>query len=622
MDIGIAFLLTSLVSSVASFFTFLRCIRRDAWKTAKYLLVLSTISFVSAFFTLLYYFLARDFNVQYVFEYSDIHLSTAYTISAVWAGRQGSLLLWVCYLSVFNIALLSSKRDKVTALSLAISTLVIIFLNILLLTTSNPFARFNFNPGNGIGLNPLLRTPEMIIHPPTIFVGYAGMTIPFALAVSGIIFGEEWIRRSRMYLVISWVFLSIGIFLGAWWSYKTLGWGGFWGWDPVENASLLPWLTASALLHGMIVEERKRGLKLLNYILAILTFDLVILATFITRSGIISSVHAFGQNPEARAYFGLIVIATFVGIIAVFYGKKNFNGALEGTREKLILGNISILLLSMATVLLGTLAPLFIPNISVDKNYYNHLEIPLGTALIVLLGICAAVDWLGRKEEFVRKSRLSALAGLMAGIAVFAVFKAMIAALGIAIFFFALLNHIQDLKGTKLANRRKIGGYIAHIGMIFLFIGVMGAWIYEESYKPVTLEYGKPTKVGNFELKLVGFDVAEDQEKLSIISYVEIYENGKLQTVAHPKMLFYKLMRQDRVVSSVEVLSQPLRDIYIAMGGVSKDGSKAYYEFYVVPLISFVWLGSLLIICGGTVAVLPKSHLGRNRVQKEVEKNL
>ncbi len=607
MDTGEVLLLISLLSSTASFFMFLRCIKKDAWKTAKYLHTISTISFVSAFFILLYYFLVRDFNVEYVFEYSDIHLSTAYTISAVWAGRQGSLLLWVCYLSIFNIALLSGKKDKVTALSLAISTLVSIFLNILLITTSDPFIRFNFNPGNGIGLNPLLRTPEMIIHPPTIFVGYAGMTVPFALAISGIIFGEEWIRRSRLYLLISWVFLSIGIFLGAWWSYKTLGWGGFWGWDPVENASLLPWLTASALLHGVIVEERKRGLKLLNYILAILTFDLVILATFITRSGIISSVHAFGQNPEARAYFGLIVIATLAGAIAAFYGRKNFSGTLGGIREKLILCNISILLLSMATVLLGTLAPLFIPNISVGKNYYNHLEIPLGTALIVLLGICAAVDWLGRKEEFLKKNRLSVPAGLMAGVAVFAILKAVIAAIGVAIFLFALLNHIQDLKGTRFANRRKVGGYIAHIGMIFLFIGVMGAWIYEESYKPVTLEQGKLTKVGNFELKLVGFNAAEDQEKLSIISYVEIYENGKLQAVAHPKMLFYKLMRQDRVVSSVEIISQPLRDVYIAMGGISKDGTKAYYEFYVVPLISFVWLGSLLIICGGTVAALPKN---------------
>lgn len=611
MDVGYFFLVVSLVFSIISFFTLLRCAREDkwkrAWKAAKYTTAVSAISYFAALFILLYYFLVRDFSVQYVFEFSDVHLSTFYTISALWAGRQGSLLLWACYLSIFNVSLFFSVRkhgDKVVALALAISTLVLLFFNVLLLTSSNPFVRFDFKPPNGIGLNPLLRTMEMAFHPPTIFIGYAGMTIPFALAVSGTIFGEDWIRRSRKYLITSWVFLSIGIFLGAWWSYRTLGWGGFWGWDPVENASLLPWLTASALIHGILVEERRKALKLLNYILAILTFNLVILATFITRSGIISSVHAFAQNPEAHAYLGLITMATLIGVIAAAYRRDNFNGNLEGLREKLVLGNIVVLLLSMATVLLGTLAPLFIPNVSVDKSYYNRLEIPLGTALIVLLGVCAAVDWLGRRERFLEKSKNSALAGILAGVAVYIAFKTVIASLGVAIFFFSLLNHIQDMKGI-LSNRRKLGGYIAHVGMIFLFIGVMGAWMYEESYKPITIEYGKTTKVGDFELRLAGFDVFDDEEKFTIVSHVEIYENGRLQGLAHPKLIFYKLMRRDRVVSSVEIISQPFRDLYIAMGGVSRDGSKAYYEFYVVPLISFVWLGPLLIIAGGSIALLP-----------------
>ncbi|AEA47982.1 heme lyase CcmF/NrfE family subunit [Archaeoglobus veneficus] len=608
MDVGEVFLLCSLLSSIAASFIFLRCVEEDRWKPARIALLSSLTFLTAALLTLLYYFFARDFSVQYVFEYSDIHLSTLYTISALWAGREGSLLLWAWYLVIFNTVLLFSQKnhkDRVVALALAISTLVVIFFNVLLLTSSNPFVRLDFRPPNGIGLNPLLRTPEMAFHPPTIFLGYAGMTIPFALAIAATFFRENWIKLSRKYLIVSWAFLSIGILLGAWWAYKTLGWGGFWGWDPVENASLLPWLTASALLHGMIVEERKRGLKLLNYALAIITFDLVILATFVTRSGIISSVHAFGQNPEAHAYLALIALATAVGITVWALRRDFFSGSLEGVREKLILGNMVILLLSMATVLLGTLAPLFIPNASVDRHYYDRLEIPLGTALVVLLGICAAIDWRADREKFIRYSKYSAVVGLIAGVAVYLSFKATIAAIGIAIFFFSLLNHVQDLRIVDIANRRKIGGYVAHIGLIFLFIGVMGAWLYEESYKPVTIEYGKSAQVGSFELRLVGFDVKEDEEKFCIISKVEIYENGELQGVTYPKLIFYKLMRQDRVVSSVEIISQPFRDLYIAMGGVSKDGSRAYFEFYVVPLVSFVWLGSMLIIAGGIVALMP-----------------
>jgi len=201
-----------------------------------------TFALTLSFFLLLRYFLMRDFNVEYVFEYSDSNLSPLYTISALWAGREGSLLLWAWYLALFNSVLVSrSKKDSVTLLSLIISSSVVLFFTAVLLTDySNPFTRMDFTPPDGYGLNPLLRTIEMAIHPPTIFVGYAGMTIPFAMAIAGLIYRESWIKRARSYLIISWIFLSFGIFLGAWWSYKTLGWGGYWAWDPVENASLLP----------------------------------------------------------------------------------------------------------------------------------------------------------------------------------------------------------------------------------------------------------------------------------------------------------------------------------------------------------------------------------------------
>jgi cytochrome c-type biogenesis protein CcmF len=609
MDVGEILLILSLFFSAVSCIAFLQGVRKGSVAlvlTAEKALYVYTLTLTIAFFLLLYYFLVRDFNVIYVYLYSDLHLPLLYTISAVWAGREGSLLLWAWYLALINTAFVRGKKDRVTALSLAISSSIVLFFSALLITTSNPFLRFNFYPSNGIGLNPLLRTLEMAFHPPTIFVGYAGITIPFALAISGVLYEEKWIKRARYWLLFSWIFLTVGIFLGAWWAYKTLGWGGFWAWDPVENASLLPWLSASALIHGMMVEGRRGSLKTLNYFLAVLTFNLVILATFITRSGIISSVHAFAQTPESAIYLLIIAAATFLGI-AVWRLKKKyfFDSKLKGLRETAILANILILLLSTLTVLLGTIIPVF-ADVSINRSYYDKLEIPLGTALVILLGICSAISWKVDKHLFVKKSKVSAIVGIAIGIVVFAAFKAAIASIGAAIFFFSLLNHLQDFSIKDLANRRKYGGYIVHIGIIFLFIGVMGAWLYDTSYTNVVVEKGKNAQCGQFELKLVGITLSEDAEKVIVAAKVEVYEDRLLQGVIYPKQFFYKLNRQDRVVSTVEILSQPARDIYVAMGGISNDFQRVYLEFYIIPLVSFVWIGSTMIVVGGVYAMIPR----------------
>ena len=569
-----------------------------------------TFALTLSFFLLLRYFLVRDFNVEYVFEYSDTNLSPIYTISALWAGREGSLLLWAWFLALFNsVYIVKSKKDSVTLLSLLISSSIVLFFCAILLTDySNPFTRMDFTPADGYGLTPLLRTVEMAIHPPTIFLGYAGMTIPFAIAIAGLLYRESWIKRARSYLIFSWIFLSFGIFIGGWWSYKTLGWGGYWAWDPVENASLLPWLTASALIHGMIVEERKKSFKNLNFFLAVISFDLIVLATFITRSGIISSVHAFGENPIGYAYIGLIIVSTILGVI-VWVKRRDFTGGIKFnnfSREALIMLNILILLLSTLTVLIGTLAPLFITEVALSRAFYDRLEIPLGTALVILLGLCSALNWRNDSKLFFKRSKRSVIAGLITGLVVFGLFKTNIASLGAGIFVFSMFNHLQDVRKKDLTNRRKLGGYIVHIGIIFLFIGVMGSWLYDTSYRDVALKIGDKTKIGELELELSDMNLFEDPQKYTITSTVVIYENGEYQGTLEPKQYIYKLDRHDRIVSNVEILSQPERDIYIAMGGMIGHFDGANFEIYLIPMISFVWIGSVLMIIGGTYALIPR----------------
>ena len=611
MDIGYFFLIVSMLSLIASIILDFEFVRgKKCWKGIRYANFAFFVFTALAFFTLLYYFLIRDFNVKYVFLYCDTHLPLVYTISAVWAGREGSLLLWLLYLGIF-LLVSTGKRDKTTAVANAIMCVVAIFFNFLLLTSSNPFVRLNFNPPEGWGLNPLLRTPEMALHPPAIFLGYAGMTVPFAYAVAATYYREEWIKRARNYLLVAWAFLGIGILLGAWWAYKTLGWGGYWGWDPVENSSLLPWLTASALLHGVLVEERKGGMKLVNYILAVVTFDLVILATFITRSGIINSVHAFARNQEAYAYLLLIALSSIVAFAVAVSRGDVFRGDHYNLRDRLIQASILIFSLATVTVLIGTLTPLLM-RASVTRAFYRHIEIPLGTALVVLLGVCV----LAIKRDFGRRVLISLAAGAGAGIVCFGVTKLALASLGAGIFVFSLAGIVQGYSGRRI-DVRKAGAIAAHIGLILLFIGVMGSWMYESSYTHINLGVGQSVKVGDYTLKLNGFNEVNGNGKFYVIAYVSVYKNGKLIGVMHPKLVIYNLMRSDRIVASVDIISMPFEDIYIAMGSVTENGV-ASFEFYVVPLVSFVWIGSLLIVAGGILAALPeKRRTGEAREAKQ-----
>ena len=604
MDLGYVFaLLGFLLSAYASYsffsgsFSKSKKVAQVRVKRGEVATYLSLLFFLLSYLVLTYYFLIHDFSYYYVYSYSDTKLSTAYLISATWAGREGSLLLWIVFLALLSaVALKIDTKDRVLAASLAIVLAFTASLSLLILTLSNPFVKMDFSPPEGYGLNPLLRTPEMALHPPTMFLGYAAGVFPFAYAAASILHRESWEKRVRFWTLLAWIFLSIGILLGGWWAYKTLGWGGYWAWDPVENASLLPWLTATALLHGIM----RRKFEALNYYLALSTAVLVILATFITRSGIIESVHAFGENPEGPVYLFYMLALIVAGISIERKFKLRVDVNLE-PREFTIFLKILILLLSLVTILIGTLAPTLF-NVAVGREYYDRVEIPLGVALVILLGICVSIDWVYNRENFLKRVKVSAAFGFLSFLLAFAITKLLIASIGVGIFVFSLIPHLATLDGRKISVR-KLGGYVTHVGLLFLFIGVMGSWIYEEHYK-LRLDLNEKVKAGNCELLLKNVRFYEDHEKSVVECTVEVYENGKLEAVLKPKQLFYKLVRQDRVVSGVDIVSKPLKDYYIAMSGFGEN--YVFVEFYVAPLISFVWIGSAMMIAGGVVSASRK----------------
>ncbi len=586
MDIGEVLLILSAIFSAISMYGFFKRLRLGLYALIGY-----NITILLALFLLIYYFLIHDFNVLYVYEFSDLTLPVIYLISAVWAGKEGSLLLWVSFLAVMNLIFYFSKRDNV---ALTISSFVFLFLTCVLITISNPFIRLNFTPPNGYGLNPLLRTIEMVLHPPVVFLAYSSMTIPFSIVLSGVYRRENWIKDARRWLLVTWIFLTLGIFLGMWWSYRVLGWGGFWGWDPVENASLLPWLTVTALLHGIIVEERRRGLRNLNFWLAVLSFDLVILATFITRSGIITSVHAFAESPVGEAYLLLIIISTLLAF-AIWMKRRDFmvsNQVPTLSREYMLFLNILLLLISTFTVLLGTLAQI---SVSVSRRYYESIELPLMAIIIVLSGICTSMGWIFDRERFLRKLKVSIVVGILAGSIVFALSKATILSVVVVICAFATIGHVFDI---NLSGRR-FGGYIAHLGVMCLLIGAIGAWVYGVNYS-VTLDVGQHAEIGSIEVKLLDVGMMEEFDKFVIVAKLWL-KYGNDEFVLYPKDYVYKIMRPDRIVAVVDIISTPFKDIYVAMPSFMHG---FYFEIHIVPLIAFVWISMILLTFGGLYAIV------------------
>jgi len=551
MDLGEVFLIASFILILIHFIA----LPLSKVEVSKISLIGSTIFIFLALLTLIYYFIVKDFNILYVYRYSDLDLPLLYTISAVWAGREGSLLLWLSFICTMNLINYWLTKDKIATI---IASFFYLILLIYLILFSNPFIRLPFTPPHGLGLNPLLRTVEMVIHPPMIFLAYSSLLISFSLALSYVYQGKDWIEGVRPWLLLTWILLTIGIYVGMVWAYKVLGWGGFWAWDPVENSSLLIWLAITALLHGMIVERRSGVLKSLNYALLVLSFNMMMFAAFITRSGLIASVHSFIENDTGIIYLILALIFTGLALIVKrkqkTTNKKSYNDLTF--KDNLLLITIILFLILTFAIFLGTLAEV---HFNVKREYYEMILLPVLSVLIILYGLY----WF---------RILSFILAIFVGLLIFALTKALVISIAISFVVFALAGQCN----------------IIHLGLALLFVGLIGAWIYEECYR-IALDVGESKVIDTLMIKLLDVGVINNE---TLVAEILVNYHGN-EYIMYPMIEYYK--RPHSLIPIVDIVSTPLKDIYVAIVGINPF----YFEIHVVPLVALVWIGMSLLVLGG-----------------------
>ena len=648
MELGYISILIALISSLTSLYYYYFGIKNKSPTMLKngeksIYIAIAFIAFSSIL--LIYYFITDSFWIEYVASYSSKELPAFYKITAFWAGSNGSLLLWTLILSCYIFAYLRIERkDLLSAYVMLISMAVMTFFLFLLATVSNPFQEMGFIPSNGLGLNPLLQTPEMAVHPPTLFLGYAGSALVFSLAISGILLSDDrWVFRARKWIVFTWIWLTQGIFWGAVWAYRVLGWGGYWAWDPVENSSLLPWLTLSALMHSIMIQEARKGMKLWNILLASITFEFVILGTFITRSGIISSVHAFGQSNLTPPFMLMLV---FVGIftLIVIFARKDYIKSQDivesvASKEATFLFNNLILVASSLTVFWGTIFPLVSEGIAgykvtIGPPFYNQVITPLAFLLVVLLGFCIAFPWRrANSKELIRRLRLPALA-FFVGASLSMAFQLKIELiLALSVFMFSLTTHLQQyiqdtskfreeykrLSSIKilLRRRRRYGGYTAHLGLLLIFIGIAGG-VYSQSYENVAMKVNEKMEFGDYVLVYRGIDFKDTRLKTSWYAHVELWKDGKLLKIMKPAIERYKSGNGEEI-RRVDIFTEFPKDVYIIFSGAT--GDTAFFDVKIDPAINLIWVGCWVLTAGGIFALIPRRVVSQFvfKVESEVK---
>ena len=585
--------------------------------------------------TLIYYLYTMDFQVLYVASHTDRSLPLFYRLSAFYAGAEGSLLLWVWIAMFYAVSMnLLDRKDRLSNLAKAIYLMNSLFLLVLMILASNPFVRLDFVPPDGLGLNPLLQDVGMVMHPPLLFIGYAGLAIPFSYAIAGLILrNERWVFRIRRWLIFSWIFLSQGILFGAWWSYRVLGWGGYWAWDPVENASLLPWLTATALLHSVMIQEARRGLKTWNTLLSIFTFEFVILGTFMTRSGVIASVHAFGQSEVGHHFLVYIVLTLFASIALVIwryeYLMETSIDIFEApfSKEMTFLLNNILFMVAATTIFWGTWFPMIHEavvgtKVRVGPMYYDTIIGPMIWLLILLMGICTAIPWRRASVSGLKdKLKIPALISLVVTLAayilgyrrpeVFTTVYITVLAITVTVYDFIneyvkfnVDNPVRRFFKLILYKRRKYGGYLIHIAMFLIVFGLLGTQFYMDSYS-IKLKPGESYDLGDYIITFNGIDNYREEGKIVWTANIAVYKGGKLVDVMQPKL--EKFIKNDQVTPRVDTYMIPeiIGDLYIVFEFLSEDGT-ASFKVEIMPLVKLLWYSGYILLLGGIVALMPR----------------
>jgi cytochrome c-type biogenesis protein CcmF len=596
---------------------------------------------------LVYVLMAGDFRFAYVAEHSNRSMPMLYKFAAWWGGQEGSLLLWSWLLSTYAAVVVFTNRRKhrdILPWTVGILSAVQLFFLALNNFIANPF-RMLAQDGlivaarDGQGLSPLLQYPAMAIHPPMLYLGYVGFTIPFAFAMGSLITrspGEAWIHTTRRWTLIAWLFQSTGVMLGAAWAYHVLGWGGYWGWDPVENASLLPWLSGTAFLHSVMMQEKKGMMKVWNMVLVSATFFLCILGTFLTRSGVVQSVHAFARSEIGKYFVGFLAVGIAATIYLILdrldYLKSESQLESVISRESSFLFNNLVLLASCFAVLWGTLFPVISETltgdrISLDADWYNRLMVPIGLFLLLLTGLGPLFAWRRTSAESLRRN--FQWPGVAAVVLVGALFAAgmrhpyalisfgfcLFVALTVKVEFYKGARAIAAKNGMNLLratvelthrNTRRYGGYLVHLGIVLMFVGFTGHAFNQNETKE--LNRGDRMTVGAYTLRMVDLQQGDNPNYAWHRAIIEPSRNGVILATLAPEKRFYKASRQS--TSEVGIRSRPNEDLYLNFGGLSDDNQRAVIQAYVFPLVSWIWIGGLVLI-GGTLVCLVPSKVRR-----------
>lgn len=584
--------------------------------------------------------LNNDFSLAYVARYTERSLPFGYKLAAFWAGQEGSLLLWAWMLAVMSVVFVATTR-KLEGLeaggAIGFSAFVLLFFSALMLFTADPFKVLAVAPADGGGLNPMLQDPAMIAHPPLLFLGYAGYTFPFALMIGALLAGRRdsaWLDALRPWSIVAWLFLGVGILLGAQWAYVELGWGGYWAWDPVENASLLPWLTGTALLHSVMVQQHRGMFRKWNAILIAATFVLCIFGTYLTRSGIIQSVHAFEASAIGTFFLGFLAITTVFSAILIFARRGILQSELklEGLvgREGMFLAT-NVLLVGMTLLtLLGTMFPVISrvfssQEVTVGPSFYNRVVAPLGLVLVAMMAVGPILAYgPTAAAKFARGIVAPAIFGgvtVLAMVLAYAIYNpwALICGAITAVAFAAVTIDfvkawIQRVRATGQnpvvalaylldSSHRRYGGQIVHVGVILIVIGVIGSSLFAVN-ETGQLRPGQTSTVAGRTVTFVKLHERRDANFTAIQAEVQLTEpSGKVVTI-RPERRFYDKSEQPN--SEVAIRATWKEDVYVNLAGWESGGALTAIQVVVNPLVSMLWTGGIILTAGGLVCLLPR----------------
>ena len=595
----------------------------------------------------------NNFSIAYIFHHSNRDLPAPYKFAVLWSGQEGSLLFWALLLSAYGLVLrLRYKTDiRLFASASVVIAAVQVFFFLLLVLAARPFAVMQGPmPADGNGLNPLLQYPEMVIHPPMLYLGYVGFTVPFAFALGSLAMrypGEKWIHVTRRWTMVTWGFLTCGIFLGAHWAYSVLGWGGYWGWDPVENASLMPWLTGTAFLHSVMMQEKRGMLKIWNIWLVFATFWLAILGTFLTRSGIISSVHAFAQSSigDWFAWFLAITLIVFVFFFLRNKSELRSDHKLESlaSRESSFLFNNLFFVLLCFTVLWGTWFPKISElvqgnKVTVGAPFYNRVAVPMAMLLLILTAVGPLLAWRKTSLESLRRNFMWPAVGGIA-VAVFLIITPQgwgspfglrpwqdisyfysLMAIGLSVLVVLTVSSefcrggrvISKHTGQNMfasmvqlirRNTRRYGGYIVHVGVVVVIIGFAGAAFNQD--KEQEMGYGEKMSIGPYTLVCRSYTDDDAANYASQWAVLDVYKGGKQIATMTPERRFYKASRQASTMPDIR--STLDEDLYLVFEGLNPASGHPILKAHLNALVMWIWIGVWIMLIGTMLALVPST---------------